>query len=336
MGYYYDRINTKEVVTGLPEMLDPKVDVVFKWIFGAEENHPLLISLLNAVLGWTGERQIAAVQILNPYLEQEYIDDSYGILDIKVQLGSGELVDVEMQIGDRANMERRSTFYICRLFGDQKITRGRYQDLNRAIGINILDFVRIQDSPNYHTRFRLRECDENFDLTDAIEIHFIELPKLDVELVNYENPLDRWAMFLKGWDNMELLERLTEEDPAIAQARKALEKMASDPRAKEIYEQRLKAIMDRNSDLYEAELKGKREGIREGKREGKREGIREGKREGRVEGQADLLIRLLKKKFTSVPAEMEAQVRELPAEKLQQLAEAIFDLKSIEDVRDFL
>ena len=316
----------------MPEMLDPKVDVVFKWIFGAEENQPLLISLLNAVLGWTGERQIAAVQILNPYLEQEYIDDSYGILDIKVQLGSGELVDVEMQIGDRANMERRSTFYICRLFGDQKITRGRYQDLNRAIGINILDFVRIQDSPNYHTRFRLRECDENFDLTDAIEIHFIELPKLDAELVNYENPLDRWAMFLKGWDNMELLERLTEEDPAIAQARKALEKMASDPRAKEIYEQRLKAIMDRNSDLYEAELKGKREGIREGKREG----IREGKREGRVEGQADLLIRLLKKKFTSVPAEMEAQVRELPAEKLQQLAEAIFDLKSIEDVRDFL
>jgi predicted transposase/invertase (TIGR01784 family) len=267
----------------LPEMLDPKVDVVFKWIFGAEENQPLLISLLNAVLGWTGERQIAAVQILNPYLEQEYIDDSYGILDIKVQLGSGELVDVEMQIGDRANMERRSTFYICRLFGDQKITRGRYQDLNRAIGINILDFVRIQDSPNYHTRFRLRECDENFDLTDAIEIHFIELPKLDVELVNYENPLDRWAMFLKGWDNMELLERLTEEDPAIAQARKALEKMASDPRAKEIYEQRLKAIMDRNSDLYEAELKGKREGIREGKREGKREGIREGKREGETE-----------------------------------------------------
>ncbi|MGI6488133.1 MAG: Rpn family recombination-promoting nuclease/putative transposase [Syntrophothermaceae bacterium] len=244
----------------MSEILDPKVDVVFKQVFGAEENKHILISLLNAVLGWTGERQIAAVQILNPYLEQEYIDDSYGILDIKVQLGSGELVDVEMQIGDRANMERRSTFYICRIFGDQKIVRGRYQDLNRAIGINILDFIRIKDSQNYHTRFRLRECDENIDLTDAIEIHFIELPKLDAKLANYENPLDRWAMFLKGWDNMELLERLSEEDPAIAQARKALEKMASDPRAKEIYEQRLKAIMDRNSDLYEAELKGLREG----------------------------------------------------------------------------
>ena len=255
----------------MPEMLDPKVDIVFKQVFGAEENTHILISLLNAVLGWTGERQIVAVQILNPYLEQEYIDDSYGILDIKVQLNSGELVDIEMQIGDRANMERRSTFYICRIFGDQKIIRGRYQDLNRAIGINILDFVRIKDSQNYHTRFRLRECDENFDLTDAIEIHFIELPKLNAELASYETPLERWAVFLKGWDNMELLERLSEEDPAIAEARKALEKMASDPRAKEIYEQRLKAIMDRNSDLYEAELKGKQEGKREGKREGETE-----------------------------------------------------------------
>ncbi|MDD3880219.1 MAG: Rpn family recombination-promoting nuclease/putative transposase [Syntrophomonas sp.] len=99
------------------------------------------------------------------------------MLDIKVQLGSGQLVDIEMQIGDRANMERRSTFYICRIFGDQIITRGRYQDLNRAIGINILDFVRIKDSQRYHTSFRLRERDENIDLTDAIEIHFIELPK---------------------------------------------------------------------------------------------------------------------------------------------------------------
>ncbi|MGI6488134.1 MAG: Rpn family recombination-promoting nuclease/putative transposase [Syntrophothermaceae bacterium] len=107
----------------------------------------------------------------------------------------------------------------------------------------------------------------------------MELPKLDAKPANYENPLDRWAMFLKGWDNMELLERLSEEDPAIAQARKALEKMASDPRAKEIYEQRLKAIMDRNSDLYEAELKGLREGKREGIREGKKEGMREAKLE---------------------------------------------------------
>jgi len=63
---------------------------------------------------------------------------------------------------------------------------------------------------------------------------------------------------------------------------------------------------------------------------------RKGRVEGRVEGQADLLIRLLKKKFTNVPTEIENQVKALPAEKLQQLAEAIFDLETFEDVKAFL
>ena len=62
----------------------------------------------------------------------------------------------------------------------------------------------------------------------------------------------------------------------------------------------------------------------------------EGKREGIVEGQADLLIRQLKKKFTNLPADMETRVRGLSAEKLQQLAEAIFDLETLEDVKAFL
>jgi predicted transposase/invertase (TIGR01784 family) len=248
--------------------LDPKVDVVFKQIFGAEKNKAILISFLNAVLDWTGEREIVAVEILNPYLEQENINDSYGILDIKVQLDNGELVDVEMQIGDRADMERRSTFYICRMFGDQKIIKGKYKDLKRAIAINILDFVRIKDSQRYHTRFRLLELEESIELTDAIEIHFIELPKLKEEMANYGSPLDRWAMFLKGWDDMKLMERLSEEDPAIAKAKKALEEMAADPRAKEIYEQRLKAIMDKNSDLYEAKLEAKLEDARNALLEG--------------------------------------------------------------------
>jgi predicted transposase/invertase (TIGR01784 family) len=145
------------------------------------------------------------------------------------------------------------------MFGDQKIIKGKYKDLKRAIAINILDFVRIKDSHRYHTRFRLLELEEGIELTDAIEIHFIELPKLKEEMANHESPLDRWIMFLKGWDNVKLLERLSEEDPAIAQAKKALEEMAADPRAKEIYEQRLKSIMDKNSELYEAELKGETE-----------------------------------------------------------------------------
>ena len=42
--------------------------------------------------------------------------------------------------------------------------------------------MRIKDSQRYHTRFRLLELEERIELTDAIEIHFIELPKLKEEM----------------------------------------------------------------------------------------------------------------------------------------------------------
>jgi len=139
-------------------------------------------------------------------------------------------------------------------------------------------------------------------------------PILKKERADYKKPLDRWAMFLKGWDDMELLERLTEEDPAIAQAKKVLEKMGSDPRAKEIYEQRLKAIMDRNSELYEALLKGKREG----KAEGKAEGRAEGKREGRLETARAALQK-------GLGAELVVEITGLPLETIQKLKQEITD-----------
>lgn len=63
---------------------------------------------------------------------------------------------------------------------------------------------------------------------------------------------------------------------------------------------------------------------------------RKGKMEGKMEGQADILLRQLGKKFCPVPADVEAAVRKMPAEKLEQLAEAIFELESLAEVKAFL
>ncbi|MDD3880283.1 MAG: Rpn family recombination-promoting nuclease/putative transposase, partial [Syntrophomonas sp.] len=139
----------------------------------------------------------------------------------------------------------------------------------------------------------------------AIEIHFIELPKLKLEMASYANPLDRWVVFLKGgWDDMELLDKLAKQDPAIGKAKQVLEQMASNPRERELYELRRKAILDRNSALYEAKM--------EGISEGKREGISEGKREGKLE---TARVALLK----GADIEFVAEITNLPLESIQKL-----------------
>jgi hypothetical protein len=55
--------------------IDPKVDIVFKRLFGTEANADLLIDLLNAVLAFPPPGVVTAVEILNPFHDKEALDD---------------------------------------------------------------------------------------------------------------------------------------------------------------------------------------------------------------------------------------------------------------------
>jgi hypothetical protein len=70
--------------------------------------------------------------------------------------------------------------------------------------------------------------------------------------------------------------------------------------------------------------------------EGKQEGLREGKQEGLQEGEANLLIRLLNRRFQGISTELEARIRALPIESLEMLGEALFDFQSEEDLSNWL
>lgn len=65
---------------------------------------------------------------------------------------------------------------------------------------------------------------------------------------------------------------------------------------------------------------------------GRKEGIKEGKKEG----QTELLLRQLKKKFSKIPLDLEQGIRALATDKIEILAELIFDLETIEDLENFL
>ena len=57
------------------EILSPKVDFVFKRIFGNENNPKILISFLNAVI--KPKDRIKTVQVMNNELDKESIDDKF-------------------------------------------------------------------------------------------------------------------------------------------------------------------------------------------------------------------------------------------------------------------
>ena len=63
--------------------LDPKLDIVFKLLFGEEQNRPLLLSLLNAVL--RPPTTIETVTVLSSEPGKEGVDDK-GVETHDVQL----------------------------------------------------------------------------------------------------------------------------------------------------------------------------------------------------------------------------------------------------------
>jgi predicted transposase YdaD len=61
-----------------------------------------------------------------------------------------------------------------------------------------------------------------------------------------------------------------------------------------------------------------------------------GEARGKAEGSANILLKLLASRFGPLPAAVERRIRQLPLERLEAMAEAIFEFGSVKDVRVWL
>ncbi|PRX29280.1 putative transposase/invertase (TIGR01784 family) [Orenia metallireducens] len=89
------------------EMLDPKVDFVFKKIFGSEKHPEILIAFLNSVFGTKGtEEEIISVKIENSDINKDWEDDKFSRLDIKATANNNAKINIEIQLKNQYNMKR--------------------------------------------------------------------------------------------------------------------------------------------------------------------------------------------------------------------------------------
>ena len=253
------------------ELLSPTVDFIFKRIFGAEGNQDVLMSFLNAVFEDAGQPLIASVEILNPFLEKDALSDKMSVLDVKARTPSGTLMNVEIQVRNRRDMEKRTLFYWAKMFQDQLQTGDSYHDLHKTITVNVLDFDYLP-TPHYHSTFHLREDATGLVLTDLLEVHFVELRRLQDQLaIGQHRRLVLWLLFLTA-QTPEGLEELAMQEPTIHKALTTLEFLSQDKRTRELYEERQKALM-----TYTADMEGARE---EGIQKGEQIGIQKGEQIG--------------------------------------------------------
>ena len=248
--------------------INPRVDFAFKKLFGSEENKDLLISLINAII--SEEEQVVEVELKNPYNLVDYRAGKMSILDIKAKSEQGRWFNVEMQISEDYNFDKRAFYYWAKLVTEQLSEGMMFKELKKTISINIMDFNFIPDIDEMHNCYKIINTATGKDdkLHDIFELHYIELRKFKKSYQEINSVLDRWSSFLTKADKLDKdsIPAELRVDKNIVKAISAVDRMF-DEEERVIYETRMQSLSDIKSKIASAEEKGMEKGIEKGKGE---------------------------------------------------------------------
>ncbi|QDI90431.1 Rpn family recombination-promoting nuclease/putative transposase [Salicibibacter halophilus] len=185
----------------LERLMDLKIDYAFKQLFGNEKNKEITVVFLNAILQKTGRDRIIDISFDNTEASGEDPDDKRSRLDLLVTTDAAEVINVEIQFTNRYNMIKRSMYYWAGTYRRSFKKRMAYKELHPVIAINILNFDIFDGTDRFHTTYHLYEDEEKFQLTNDMEFHFIEMPKLITDwkadkLDPWNDALARWLLML--------------------------------------------------------------------------------------------------------------------------------------------
>ena len=183
-------------------------DYVFKRIFGQEENIEALKDFLESIL----DEEIITIEIKNPEIPKNFYDSKYGVLDLKVTLNDRIVVDVEMQVKNEHNLEKRDTYYLSSNYVNELKEGEPYSNCKKSIVINILNFSyykrneyhsvsrMIFEEPKEEEKVEMGYEKEDRYMTEDLEVHIIELPKFKKKNPKMHTKLEEWLWLFVGSD----------------------------------------------------------------------------------------------------------------------------------------
>jgi predicted transposase/invertase (TIGR01784 family) len=247
--------------------MNPFNDHAFKVIFGCEKNKSLLIDFLNNLL--KGEREIVDVQYLDKeqILEQEKRRSA--VYDIYCKDKNGDYFIVEMQNSFQDNFVKRMVYYSAFSIAKQgKPGSGWDYDIKAVYNIAFLNFKDSRIGDELVTKTSLRNNKTGEQLTDALNLIFIQLPLFNKTVEQCENFFDRWIYVLK---NMYVLENLPKsfQCEAFKKLKEVSDVSKLDSTELSRYERAQRDYWDLTNILNSAEKKGIKKGEAKGKTEEK-------------------------------------------------------------------
>jgi len=294
----------------MEEFLLPHRDIVFRILFGSVQNEDVLSSLLTASL--RPARRLTSVKVLNPEVGRDLVSDRGIVLDVRVQLEDGSLVDVEMQMQTHPGLRGRFLHYWAKLFASQATVGGEWRELRPTYSVIFLGQPLLR-TPIRESIIELTDRVTHERFTDLLRLHLFELGAPPAGGGN--EPMDRWLKFLAA-RSMSEVEEVAMEDADIMKAKVALEALNRDPAAQWLVEARECAERTWRSQMTDAREDGEARGEARGKSEGTR----------------GVLVRLMTRRFGALTEQQLTCLNEADLSQLEDWSERIFDAESAEDL----
>jgi len=187
------------------DILPPSDDRLFKLIMTSPEAKPGLIDLIAGIIN----RNVVDASLLPNELPPESAEDRAERFDVNCKIDDGSQINLEMQAsrmkedlgGEHRNLKGKIIYYLTDLHSSQP-ARGlrRYDYLAKTYQITFCSYTVFPNLPNYVNSFSMRHDVTGELFSNAIQVSFIELSKLNDILkkpVVEMTALDKWAVFFQ-------------------------------------------------------------------------------------------------------------------------------------------
>ena len=295
-------------------------DLMFKSYFKLNKN--VLKSLLKAFLPLPEDSSIKEVFILDSFIPALTHEEKSSLMDLRVQLDSGEFVNVEMQAFPHKSFTKRILLYWAKNYGSQLKTGEKYEKLCPAYSLIFSTYDLFSEVDHFYTSFSIRS-DESpyFCFDEGLRIVTVELSKFKQrDLTALLDLREKWCYLLKESKKMGEREgkELSSKGREMEEAMFHLKELSREESLRLVEEAREKAWKDqaaREDDSFNRGIekgkaqgieeghtqgiekgikKGRTQGIEEGRTQGIEEGRTQGIEEGRTQGKKDLILSMLK------------------------------------------
>ncbi len=229
-----------------------KIDIIFKRVFGNEQNEEIIAAFISDMLDIPRNR-IIHVEIKNVELPPEEIDQKFSRLDLNL-IVDGRKVNIEMQVNRDMAYKERTLYYWSKLYSDDLKSGDDYSELSQTICVNIINF-NLFDCEDYHSHFLLKEKERDEVMTDKLAIHFFELKK--VVKFKKNKRMEDWLTLINAETEGDLMAlQQSTSIPEIQKTIVILRELSADEKIREEARRREKRLHDEATALNFAKREG--------------------------------------------------------------------------------